>query len=198
LLDLAGAGGTVSWSHIRVVTMNGANDVPAVPPAPLGRYAHTDDGPQELHTVRLINLPISLFLRAREHHDDLIREFTLMAIRQQAKANTPHLSQQLSELVETLGHRYSASASRADAARDAAIERGDTSVDLTYEVAVSIVPDLLRLTELIDAADEFCRAEQLLTLPRTPEMVAFAHWYNGEFINQINGLPPTPWSGTLS
>jgi hypothetical protein len=28
-------------------------------------------------------------------------------------------------------------------------------------------------------------------------MVAFAHWYNDEFINQINGLPPTPWSGPL-
>jgi hypothetical protein len=172
--------------------------VASPPPAPLGRYAHLDDGPQELHTVRLINLAIALFLRGREHHDDLIREFTLMAIRQQENANAPHLSRQLSELVETLGHRYSASASRADAARDAAIERGEASVDLTYEVPANVVPDLLRLTELIDAADEFCRTEQLLTLPRDPDMVAFAHWYNGEFINQINGLPPTPWSGPLS
>lgn len=195
--NVAGAGGSFSWCHIDVATTHDSGGATAPPPAPLGRYAHAGDGPQELHEVRLINLPISLFLRGREHHDDLIREFTLMAIRQQEDANAPHLSARLRELVETLGHRYSASASRADAARDAAIERGDLSVDLVYEVPASIVPDLLQLTELIDAADEFCRTEQLLTLPRDPEMVAFAHWYNGEFINQINGLPPTPWDGPV-
>jgi len=179
--------------------MNDAGGAAAAPPpAPLGRYAHTGKVSREPRTVRLVNLPISLFLRSREHHDDLIREFTLMAIRQPEDVHAPRLPEQLSELVEILGRRYSASASRADAARDAAIERGDTSVDLTYEVPASVVPDLLRLTELIDAADEFCRSEQLLTLPRDAEMVAFAHWYNGEFINQINGLPPTPWSEVVS
>jgi hypothetical protein len=183
-----------------VVTIDGAGGTAAAsPPAPLGRYTDTGQGAQApLHTVRLINLPISLFLRGREHHDDLIREFTLMAIRQEENADEPHMSRQLSELIENLGHRYRASASRADAARDAAIDRGDTSVDLTYEVPASVVPDLLRLNELIDAADGFCRTEELLTLPRDPEMVAFAHWYTGEFINQINGLPPTPWSGAVS
>ncbi len=168
-------------------------------PAPLGRYAHQDahpETPAQLHTVRLLNMPIALFLRTRDHHDDLIREFTLMAIQSQ-NSEAPHMSERLSDLVETLGRRYGASAGRADAVRDAAIERGDASVDLTYEVPSSIAADLIRLTELIDAADEFCRTEQLLTLPRTPEMVAFAHWYNEQFLNQFKGLPPTPWAGPL-
>lgn len=168
-------------------------------PAPLGRYARPDDhhaAPAQLHPVRLLNMPIALFLRTRDHHDDLIREFTLIAIQRQ-NSEAPRISERLSELVETLGRRYGASAGRADAVRDAAIERGDASVDLTYEVPSSIAADLVRLTELIDAADEFSRNEQLLTLPRTPEMVAFAHWYNDQFLNQINGLPPTPWAGPL-
>ncbi|HEX7107077.1 MAG TPA: hypothetical protein VF218_14005 [Acidothermaceae bacterium] len=169
----------------------------APPPAPLGRYVSADRaGAAELHTVRLLNLPISLFLRAREHHDDLIRELTLMAIRRHS-GEAPEVSERLAELVEILGRRYGASASRADIVRDAAIERGEASVDLTYEVPSSILPDLARLKELLDAADEFCRTEQLLTLPRTPEMVAFSHWYCDEFLNQINGLAPTPWTGPL-
>ena len=170
-------------------------------PAPLGRYADADagghpDATAGLRTVQLLNLPIALFLRTREHHDDLVREFTLMAIQRQ-HSDAPRMSERLSDLVETLGRRYGASAGRADAVRDAAIERGDATVDLTYEVPSSIVAHLIMLTELLDGADEFCRTEQLLTLPRTPEMVAFAHWYNGEFLNQINGFPPTPWSGPL-
>lgn len=179
----------------------GGIDSGATPPAPapLGRYVHAGADPEtpaQLHTVRLLNMPIALFLRTRDHHDDLIREFTLMAI-QRENREAPRMSERLSDLVETLGRRYGASAGRADAVRDAAIERGDANVDLTYEVPSSIATDLIRLTELIDAADEFCRTEQLLTLPRTPEMVAFAHWYNGQFLNQINGLPPMPWSGPI-
>lgn len=176
-----------------------SGSVPPLAPAPLGRYAHSEARPGaavQLHTVRLLNMPIALFLRTREHHDDLIREFTLMAI-QRENSEAPRMSERLSELVETLGRRFGASTSRADAVRDAAIERGDASVDLTYEVPSSIAADFIMLTEMIDAADEFCRTEQLLTLPRSPEMVAFAHWYNDQFLNQINGLPPTAWDGPL-
>jgi hypothetical protein len=163
----------------------------------LGRYTHNDDATSDVCTVQLLGLPIALFLRAREHHDDLVREFTLMAIRQTEDPDAPALPQRLGELVEILGRRYGASASRADAERDAAIERGDVTVDLTYVVPRSIADDLIMLTALMDDADEFCRAEKLLTLPRDPAMVAFGHWYNSEFLKQINGLPPTRWTGPL-
>ena len=187
----------------------------------LGRYAHHSDLPDatELRTVRLLRLPVALFLRAREHHDELIREFTLMAIRSNAHrgaatsnaangraANVvataadeagPALPPRLRELVDILGRRFGASTSRADMERDAAIERGDATVDLTYHVPGSLAVDLQMLTQLMDDADDFCRMEQLLTLPRDRSMVAFGHWYNSEFMRQIDGLPPTPWNGPL-
>ncbi|HWF41192.1 MAG TPA: hypothetical protein VN683_03805, partial [Acidothermaceae bacterium] len=81
--------------------------------------------------------------------------------------------------------------------RDAAIERGDATVDLTYQVPASLGDDLKMLTQLMDDADEFCRMETLLTLPRDPSMVAFGHWYNNEFLRQMDGLPPTPWNAQL-
>ena len=164
----------------------------------LGRYTHLSDESHsddaDLRTVRLLRMPIALFLRAREHHDELIREFTLMAIR----SNThPALPPRLRELVDILGRRFGATASRADMERDAAIERGDATVDLTYHVPASLAVDLQMLTQLMDDADDFCRMEQLLTLPRDRSMVAFGHWYNNEFLRQLDGLPPTPWNGPL-
>ena len=169
----------------------------------LGRYTHESDQTEQsdqtdLRTVRLVGLPIALFLRAREHHDELIREFTLMAIRSDGMAaNGTALPPRLRELVDILGRRFGASTSRADMERDAAIERGDATVDLIYHVPASLGDDLKMLTLLMDDADEFCRMGTLLTLPRDANMVAFGHWYNNEFLRQIDGLPPTPWNGPL-
>jgi hypothetical protein len=141
-------------------------------------------------------MPIALFLRSREHHDELVREFTLMAIRTNSSAQPgPALPPRLRELVDILGRRFGASTSRADMERDAAIERGDATVDLTYHVPASFAAEVVMLSQLMDDADDFCRMEKLLTLPRDPNMVAFGHWYNNEFLRQINGLPPTPWNG---
>jgi hypothetical protein len=169
----------------------------------LGRYTHESDQTEQsdqtdLQTVRLVGLPIALFLRAREHHDELIREFTLMAIRADGMAaDGTVLPPRLRELVDILGRRFGASTSRADMERDAAIERGDATVDLIYHVPASLGDDLKMLTLLMDDADEFCRMGTLLTLPRDANMVAFGHWYNNEFLRQIDGLPPTPWNGPL-
>lgn len=169
----------------------------------LGRYTHRSDQTEhsdqtDLRTVRLLGLPVALFLRAREHHDELIREFTLMAIRSNGtSANGVALPPRLRELVDILGRRFGASTLRADMERDAAIERGDATVDLTYQVPASLGDDLKMLTQLMDDADDFCRMETLLTLPRDASMVAFGHWYNNEFLRQIDGLPPTPWNGPL-
>jgi len=175
----------------------------------LGRYTRETSDETDVRTVRLLGMPIALFLRAREHHDELIREFTLMAIRgpatlhgldgatQGGPASGLALPPRLRELVDILGRRFGASTSRADMQRDAAIERGETTVDLTYHVPASIGSDIEMLSQLMDDADTFCRMEKLLTLPRDPTMVAFGHWYNMEFIRQLDGLPPTPWDGPL-
>lgn len=163
----------------------------------LGRYTPVTPPEDELLTVRLLRMPIGLFLRAREHHDELVRELTLMAMRANTPERGPQLPPRLGELVDILGRRFGATASRADAERDAAIERGDTTVDLRYRVPASIGTDLVALNELIDDADEFCRTGQLLTLPRDAAIARFGHWYNGEFLRQLQGLDPIPWDGPL-
>jgi hypothetical protein len=159
----------------------------------------SDEGP--LFDVRIMGLPVALFLRTREHHDELVREFTLMAIRESATdvGSKPRtvLPPRLRELVDILGRRFEASTSRADIDLQAALERGDATVDLTYHVRTELVAELVTSTELMADADEFCHQEKLLTLPRDTAMVAFSRWYNEEFLRQIDGLAPMPWDGPL-
>jgi len=163
----------------------------------LGRYTPLTAPEGELFTVRLLRMPIGLFLRARERHDELVRELTLMAMRENTPEQGPKLPPRLDELVEILGRRFGATTSRADPERDAAIARGDVTVDLTYHVPASLTTDIIALSELLDDADEFCRTGQLLTLPREPAIARFGHWYNGEFLRQLQGLDPLPWDGPL-
>jgi hypothetical protein len=158
-------------------------------------------GEREQRDVRMMGLPVALFLRTQEHHDELVREFTLMAIRESATDGSQSrtlLPARLRELIDILGRRIEASTSRADVDLQAAADRGDATVDLTYHVQSDVVAEFVMSSDLMDDADDFCRQEKLLTLPRDSAMVAFSRWYNREFLRQIDGLPPTPWDGPLS
>ena len=47
---------------------------------------------------------------------------------------------------------------------------------------------------MLAEVDEYCRAEDLLTLQRTPEQVRLQDWVCEEFLRQLHGEPPRRWS----
>lgn len=163
-------------------------------PSPLGRY---DDAgaPADLHDVVLLGLPVRLLVASRERHDDLLREFALLALG--GPTERRGVPARLLELTQVLGVRYGSARARPDELVDAALARGDDTIDLTYTVAADVVDAAASLAALMAQADAFCAAEQLLTLPRTPVMVDFATWYLEEFRRQIAGAQPQPWDGPL-
>lgn len=161
--------------------------------SPLGRY--DPDGADGLHEVRLLNVPVRLLVAGREHHDDVMREFAMLALAEDADAE--HAPKRLLELVDVLGRRYAAAAARPDAEVDAAIARGETSIDLVYHVPDHVEAAANELAALMDEADEFCRERRLLALARPPLVIEFSRWYLDEFRRQIAGEPPRPWDGPL-
>jgi hypothetical protein len=141
--------------------------------------------------VELRRFPLDVYLRATEHHEELMREFALLAL---AGADAHPLPRRLIDLMAELTARYAQTTAGPDAARDAAIERGDPEVDLVYHVPEEVRDAVLRLGDILDEADGFCRAgEHLLTLAAPPEALRFRKWYLGEFLRQLDGHPPTPW-----
>jgi hypothetical protein len=163
-------------------------------PSPLGRYdeSATDD---TLHEVSLLNVPVRLYAAVRERHDELMREFALLALG--GPSGRTDVPSRLLELVDILGVRYGAAAARPDEKLDAALANGQATIDLHYTVPAHVVDAADALEGLMAEADEFCRSEQLLTLARDPLQRRLAEWYLEEFRRQVDGEPPRPWDGPV-
>lgn len=144
----------------------------------------------DLVTVRILGLPLDVLQRSSEHTDELLREFAL--IREEGSDQVPA---RLLALVEELRGRFGSFSEVARLATDAALERGDETIDLTYEVPQAVAAAARQLGALLDEADDFCRSGDLLTLATRPEGVAFRRWYLAEFERQVDGHPPRPWPG---
>ena len=161
--------------------------------SPLGRYDDTTEG-ETLHTVRLIRVPVRILDAGRRHHQELMHEFALLAVAEDLNDDLP---QRMLDLIDTLGRQYAETGDAPNAEVDAALSRGDASVDLTYEVVEHVVEAADNLESLMAEADEFCLREQMLTLQRTELVRRFSSWYLNEFRRQIRGEPPKPWDGPL-
>ncbi len=165
---------------------------------PMGRYTRADDQQEapELHEVRLTGLPVRLYLQSRERHDELMREFSLLALSDEPRR--AELPARFLELIEVLGVQYGGASPRPDAVLEQALEQGLDTIDLTYTVPASVVDATEELEHWLALADEFCAAERLLTLPRGPQLRQLAEWYFGEFRRQVAGAAPRPWDGPLA
>jgi hypothetical protein len=166
---------------------------PAAHTSPLGRYDvprdELSDG--EIHDVRLLGVPVELFLATRQQHDDLVRECAVMGLA--GPSDEAHETPQLRQLIEELGVRSALTASEADEVIESASRAGVATVDLIYHVPPSVLPGADRLESLMAAADEFCQQGRMLTMPRTPAMKRFASWWLDELRRQVAGQPARPW-----
>jgi anti-sigma regulatory factor (Ser/Thr protein kinase) len=168
---------------------------PSAPPSPLGRYAPGRKSGDDLVVVGLLGVPVRVLAASREHHDDLMREFRLLALAE--PSGDRKVPARLVELTQELGVRYASADSRPDEDFDRAVQQGLDTVDLVYRVPPGVADGARELEAMMSEADEFCRSAQLMTLARTPVMVRFARWYLGQFSDQIAGRPATPWNGPL-
>lgn len=150
-------------------------------------------------TVRIQQLPVDVFAAAQQHSDELTRELSLMAELPDGAAASSHISRPLPErliaIVAALSGSYGAFTGLPEERLAAAVRDGEQVIDeLVYDVPASAAAAAAQLGDLLDEADDFCRAGQhLLTLATPPELVAFRRWFLEEFAAQIAGRPPTPW-----
>jgi hypothetical protein len=164
--------------------------------SPLGRYQPPQDpaGDPLVHVV-LQRLPVKVVLASREHHDDLMREYRLLALA--GDVGQHDAPARLVELVQILGEQYASAASRRDAEMEQALAEGRDTIDQVTDVPPSTLDAVRQLRGLMDESDRYCREAQLLTVPRPPLVRRFADWYFDEFERQLQGGPPTPWDGPL-
>lgn len=139
--------------------------------------------------VRILGLPLDVMQRSAEHNDELLREFALIQ-----GEGADHVPARLLALTGELRARFGAFSEGPRQAMREAIARGDTQIDVEYLVPAEAGGAARQLGELLDEADDFCRAGELLTLATSTEGRAFRRWFLDEFELQIQGHPPRPWS----
>lgn len=151
----------------------------------------------DMMEVRLLDVSLVDYQRSTEHHDELVREFALIneARREAIREGAAEVPARLLALIDDLTARFAAFSAGPTAALRAALERGDERIDLLYTVPTAVGPAAEELNRLLDEADEFCRAGDLLTLASPPGTAAFRRWFLDQFGAQIAGAPPTPWPG---
>ncbi len=157
--------------------------------------AGQDLGPLvEIHVRRL---PVRIWALAQEHTDELLREFTLIAEQVRDEPDGPDarpVPVRLTRLVEEVTANYSGFTGEEEARLFRAAADGEGEIDLTYKVPAAVSAAARHLADLLDEADDYCRAgEHLLTLATPPELVRFRNWFLEEFIRQVDGAPPLPW-----
>ncbi len=142
--------------------------------------------------VRIVGLPLDVYQRTSEHTDELLREFALIP-----GDDNEHVPARLLALIDELNVRFAAFTEEQRTAMQQALAGGEAEIDLLYEVPPEAAEAAVRLGALLDEADEFCRAGDLLTLATPPEGVAFRRWFLDEFVLQIRGHEPRSWARFL-
>lgn len=148
-----------------------------------------------MRAVSLLAFPVQLWMATREHTDELLREFTLVAGGREATPDGD-VPARLVSLVREVRQQYGAGSDERNAPLFEAAEAGVESLDLQMELPVQAATAAQRLNDMLDEADRFCaEGEHLLTLATPPRLVAFRRWYLTQMTTQLEGAPAEPWLG---
>lgn len=170
-----------------------ADEVPAVVFS-LHDVGEDDAGESEERlTVRFLGMPPALFLRLRTHLYELARELRLLEL---AEPEEHPLAAELVDLfmVVERERRRALGTDRLDQA----IELGEDTVDLEYEVPATTPSTMERIGELLAELYERQSSKMLLTARPPEEVFELQRWYLDQFVRQGRGAAPTRWQGPTS
>jgi len=159
-------------------------------------------GPGVRH-VKLLDMPATLWLAARQHQDGLLRELALYcAAHSDVRVDLPAASEAHTR-VSTAVSAYLRRADH-DGLTVSPLPPGHPSplplvpgrVDLEVEVPSGNAPEFAALQDALDVAERLAVDGRLLARPGLPEIVAVRDWVAEQVIAQLAGAPPHPWPGT--
>jgi hypothetical protein len=141
--------------------------------------------------VRIVGLPTEAFVRAQLHVDELLHELELLQAGADAGVASPPagLRALMDEILADYAESRRTAWEQTELAREAGRDRFDLELTLPPEAAAAT----RRLVELLEQADDLCRARQLLTLAAPPEVADLRRWLAGEVASQLQrGAAPSP------
>jgi anti-sigma regulatory factor (Ser/Thr protein kinase) len=157
-------------------------DAPSAPPASAA-------GAQP---VRFPGVPVDGYLELQAHNDALFRELELISIELEGD-DAARVAAPLADLVDQLYRGYRG---QRDSYRDvvaAAQAAGQPVVDLETTATPAAATGARGYLELLERADELCRAGVLLTPEPSPQVRALRRWFVDQLAAQVlDGAAPAP------
>ena len=147
-------------------------------------------GPAELVPVRVLGVPLPVYLAAQEHDDALLRELRLLPA-----GGAVQVPRRLLALAEETRRRFATEGTTVRGQVAAAVADGAATVDLDLSVPRTSWELLGRLAAQLDEADAYCERGDLLTLPSPPVVRELRAWYLDQVRLQLEGGDPSPWPG---
>jgi PAS domain S-box-containing protein len=156
-------------------------------------------------TVVLLELPPTLWLAAREHHDAVLRELALYAAEHPDAAPSAARRALADQARSWISARLIAELDRVAADRaHRALPEGHpsplpdtpTGLDLHVSVPDGAAEAFAALQDVLDTAERLAATGLLLARPGLPEIVAVRDWAAEQAIAQLSGVDPAPWPGT--
>lgn len=145
--------------------------------------------PPDMVDVMVPQVPLRLYVGFQHHFRELRREVRLLSL---AAGEDYPVATSLAHLFETLESQLN------DGMRltqmQGALAAGAEVSDMSVRMPRAAADTLERLLDLLDLADEFCRAERLLSLARTAEQRDFQRWFLGQYIRQARGQATSEWT----
>ena len=135
-------------------------------------------------TVKLVGVPVDLYFEASRHMGEITREFTVISMGDRMGINE-RVPAQLLELADQLRKRYRTDVDAIRAQFDEAAAEGRATLEVELPADETTAQLTEEITDLLDAADEFCRSGDLLTLASPPDVVAWRHWWRDQVVGQI-------------
>lgn len=138
------------------------------------------------HPFRLLGVPLASLHDFQRHYQELRREVRLLAL---AHEQVYPLAKTLSDLFGSMQRDL-----REGLDVNPTGSHPDGTVDLTIRLSPESAETMGRFVELLDFADEFCSRERMLSLARTRSQQVFQTWFLTEFVHQLAGRSPRPWT----
>lgn len=139
----------------------------------------------EVVDVILLDVPVSLWERSREHLDRVLTE---LGSAEGAPAHFADLRARLREAYPTV-------AETSDAELKAASLRRAASVDVAYPVPRRGRAQVDEYLSAMDDLDAFAKRSGRDDLVTPADCRSFRRWYFGEIAKQLDGGFPAPWPG---
>ncbi|MDQ1397730.1 MAG: hypothetical protein QOG64_2989, partial [Acidimicrobiaceae bacterium] len=137
--------------------------------------------------VSLGHVPTGLLVAAKRHIDNLVREFTLAAGGGRSRTTAP-VPVALAELIDRVVHRFEDARLEIKRQATAAARAGSSHTFLELDLPVDAADAAEQYVEALDEADEYCRANRVLTLETPPQHRLFRRWYTGEIVKQLRAV----------